>query len=197
MRILPAATQEGISMSKPSKILVIVAHPELEQSRVNKRLAAELELHEHITVHRLYDAYPHGVIDTVREQQLLLDHDRIVLQFPFFWYSSPPLLKSWMDAVLQRGWAYGPGGDKLNSKELMLAISSGGAEHMYQAGGLHNYSYSELLRPFQQTANRVGMTYLSPYIVSGIREVDDEQLTQHALKYVNHIVSAGRVSRAN
>lgn len=172
------------------KTLVIVAHPHLGESRINKRLAAELDSQENVTVHRLYEAYPNFNIDVRCEQQLLLDHERIVLQFPLFWYSSPPLLKGWMDEVFQRGWAHGSGGDKLHGKELMLAISAGSPDYMYQAGGVHNFAFSELLRPFQQTANRIGMIYLSPYIVSGIREVTDTQLEQYAAGYAHYIQTA-------
>lgn len=163
--------------------LVIVAHPNLEHSRINKRLTAELERRGNVTVHRLYEAYPDEKIDAAREQALLSAHGRIVLQFPFFWYSSPALLKKWMDVVFEHGWAHGKGGDKLNGKELLIAISSGGTQSMYQAGSFHNYSYSELLRPFQQTANLTGMIYRPPFVVSGIREVSDDQLEQYAADY--------------
>lgn len=163
--------------------LVIVAHPDLQKSRINKRLTTELEQRGHVTVHRLYETYPDEKIDVAREQALLTAHSRIVLQFPLFWYSSPALLKKWMDEVFERGWAHGTGGDKLNGKELLIAISSGGTGSMYQAGGFHNYSYSELLRPFQQTANLTGMIYRSPFVVSGIRGVSDEQLEKYAADY--------------
>ncbi|OZB99147.1 general stress protein [Paenibacillus sp. XY044] len=167
--------------------LVIVAHPDLEQSRINRRLAEELERRGNVTVHRLYETYPDEKIDIEREQALLLAHDRVVLQFPFFWYSSPSLLKKWMDEVFEFGWAHGPGGVNLKGKELIIAISSGGSPSMYQAGGFHNYSYSELLRPFQQTANLTGMIYRSPFIIGRIREVTDEQLEKYAAEYANYV----------
>lgn len=179
-------------MSKQNKTLVIVVHPKLELSRINKRLAAELDSRENITVHRLYEVYPDEAIDVEHERQLLEAHNRIVLQFPFYWYSSPYLLKKWMDSVLLSGWAYGPGGDKLHGKELLIAISTGGVQDAYQAGGFHQFSYSELLRPFQATANRVGMVYKPPYIVSGIREVTDELLEKHAADYAAYIQKAVR-----
>ncbi|XMB29125.1 NAD(P)H-dependent oxidoreductase [Paenibacillus sp. BR2-3] len=169
------------------KTLVIMAHPELNQSRINKRLAAEAEERANVTVHHLYTAYPDENIDVVHEQQLLEAHDRIVLQFPFYWYSSPSLLKKWQDTVLQYGWAYGTGGYKLHGKELIIAISSGGPQEAYQAGGPNHYTYSELLRPFQATANLLGMTFRRPFIVSGIRGISDEQLEEYASQYGNYI----------
>ncbi|AIQ12957.1 general stress protein [Paenibacillus durus] len=172
----------------------MVAHPDLETSRINKRLTAEIERRGNVTVHRLYETYPDEKIDIAREQALLRAHDRIVLQFPFFWYSSPSLLKKWMDEVFELGFAHGKGGDKLNGKELLIAISSGGAESMYQAGGFHNYSYSELLRPFQQSANLTGMIYRPPFVVGRIREVSDEQLEKYAADYADYVEGRSAIS---
>jgi len=106
-----------------------------------------------VTIHDLYERYPDERIDVKREQDLLLAHDRIVFQFPFYWYSTPPLLKKWMDEVFTYGWAYGPGGNALHDKELVLAISIGGPEHSYRAGDYNHYTMSELTRPLQATAN--------------------------------------------
>ncbi|MFC7441452.1 NAD(P)H-dependent oxidoreductase [Laceyella putida] len=65
------------------KTLVIVAHPHLNNSRVNKRWAEKLrDFSDLVTVHDLYAAYPDGSIDVAQEQALLLEHERIVFQFP-------------------------------------------------------------------------------------------------------------------
>lgn len=66
------------------KTLVIVAHPNLEQSKVNRTWMNRLQQEENVTVHNLYAHYPTLEIDVEKEQQLLLEHDRIVLQFPFY-----------------------------------------------------------------------------------------------------------------
>jgi glutathione-regulated potassium-efflux system ancillary protein KefG len=158
------------------KTLVIVAHPNLEQSKVNKTWMNRLQQEENVTVHNLYALYPHFEIDVEKEQQLLVEHDRIVLQFPFYWYSSPALLKQWQDAVLTYGFAYGSGGNKLQGKELMLAISSGGPVEAYQAGGYNHYSMSELTRPFQATANLCGMHFLPSFLLQGMMALTEERL---------------------
>src|SRR4051812_28026550 len=104
------------------KTLVLVFHPDINNSRINRRLAEEMEKQANVTVHRVYEAYPNEQIDVAAEQKLLEEHDRIVLQFPFYWYSTPPLLKKWEDEVLTYGWAYGSNGDKLRNKELLIAV---------------------------------------------------------------------------
>ena len=65
-------------------VLVLFAHPAFERSRVNRALVDEIRGVDNITVHDLYEAYPDFQIDIKREQQLLLQHDIIVLQHPFY-----------------------------------------------------------------------------------------------------------------
>jgi glutathione-regulated potassium-efflux system ancillary protein KefG len=168
------------------KTLVIVAHPNETESRANRRWAEAIGKQEGVTVHRLYESYPEWRIQVEREQELLLAHDRIILQFPFYWYSSPPLLKKWLDEVLTFNWAYGPEGTKLHGKELMLAVSTGGPQFAYQPGGYNNYTVAELLRPFQATSNLIGTVFLPIYQSNGIYQQSDAALDKSAEEYVAH-----------
>lgn len=170
------------------KTLVIAAHPNMEGSTINSTWVERLRKEEgEITVHDLYAAYPDGKIDIEREQQLLLQHDRIVFQFPFYWYSSPALLKEWQDVVLAYGWAYGSQGKNLHGKEFMLAISTGGPEAAYQAGGYNHYSMSELTKPFQAMANLTGMRFLPTFTVQGVRFLSSDEVQESAERLVEQL----------
>ncbi|MED1470079.1 NAD(P)H-dependent oxidoreductase [Bacillus salipaludis] len=169
------------------KTLVIVAHPNLEQSKVNRTWMNRLQQKENVTVHNLYAHYPTFEIDVEKEQQLLLEHDRIVFQFPFYWYSSPALLKQWQDLVLTYGWAYGSEGTNLRGKGFMLVISTGGPEEAYQAGGYNHFSISELTKPFQATANLTGMRFLPTFTKQGVRFLTNEQVLESAEELVCHL----------
>lgn len=175
------------------KTLVIVAHPQLQQSRVNKRWAAELAKHpEHVMVHELYASYASYAdkeIDVQYEQTLLADHVRVVLQFPFQWYGTPSLLKQWLDEVFTTAWLFGSGGKAVAGKELLLAISIGGMQETYQAGGLIGYTISELTRPLQVFANQVGMTMLPFFTFYGAVQATEEQIEISAREYVEHIMN--------
>ncbi|MCT4612105.1 MAG: NAD(P)H-dependent oxidoreductase [Clostridia bacterium] len=171
------------------KTLVIVAHPNFEESRVNKRWVKELEKYEDITVRNLSEVYPDEVINKEEEHKLLLSHDRIVFQHPFYWYNMPPLMRKWQDVVLEYGWAFGPGGDKLKDKEYVVAVSIGGPEVSYQAGGYNTYSISEFLKPQQQTANLAQMKYLAPFKTHRSVVLTDEELEKSAKDYVAHILN--------
>jgi glutathione-regulated potassium-efflux system ancillary protein KefG len=170
------------------KILVIVAHPHLkEKSRANLLRVQMLEDHPSVTVHDLYRAYPNWTIDVQHEQQLLLDHDRIVLQYPFFWYNVPPLLKKWFDDVLKYGWAYGTNGVKLKGKQFILAITTGGAGDEYQAGAYNWFSISEFVKPIQATIARCNGMFLPSFVTYHIDHLSDEELKLEAEKYVHYI----------
>ncbi|AKO91653.1 NAD(P)H-dependent oxidoreductase [Priestia filamentosa] len=170
------------------KVLVIIAHPAIEQSTVNKAWMEELKKHDNITVHELYQEYKEE-IDVKREQELCEAHDRIVWQFPFYWYSSPSLLKEWQDKVLTYGWAYGANGNALHGKELILAVTTGSGEEKYRAGGLNHYSMSELLKPFQATSNLIGTTFLPSYLFYGTSEATKEEIQKSAKEYAEYILT--------
>lgn len=175
--------------------LVIVAHPDIANSRVNRRWMEEALTAPGVTVHELYGAYPNWAVDVLREQNMLSYHDRIVLQFPFYWYSCPALLKKWFDDVLAYGWAYGPGGITLNGKEWLLAVACGGPRESYQAGGFNHYAMSELLKPFQATANLIGALYLPPFVMHSTINASEAEVEASAKAYLNHILDQGLAPR--
>ena len=166
-----------------SRILLIYAHREPAASRVNRALLNAAATLPNVTVHDLMTRYPDFRIDVEHEQRLLLEHDAVVLQFPFYWYSTPAILKEWQDAVLSYGFAYGTGGDKLRGKKLMIATTTGGPAEAYQAGGFNQYTMSELLRPLQATANLAGMSYQPIFSALGVRTLDDAALDRVATAY--------------
>lgn len=182
-----------------SRILVVLAHPDLAASRVNRAMVEAVRDLPGVTVHDLYAAYPDGRIDVAREQALAQAHDVIVFQHPVYWYSAPALLKEWQDRVLAYGWAYGSGGDALVGKTFFSAVSTGGPREAYQAGGHNNFALGELLRPFQQMANFVRMTFVPPFVFNGALTADDDAIAQHARLWRAHLqtlLQAGDVARA-
>lgn len=160
------------------RLLILFAHPVLEQSRVNRRLLAEAREVTGVTIHDLYEAYPTLAIDVQREQRLLLDHDVIVFQHPFYWYSTPAILKEWQDLVLEHGWAYGHGGTQLRGKITLNAITTGGPETAYRHEGYNRFTIRELLAPWDQTAHLCGMRFLAPFVVhAALRVSGDADMT--------------------
>jgi len=177
---------EGVSpdtVAVKKRVLVLFAHPALEKSRVNRVLIRDLDRIEGVTFHDLYEAYPDFDVDVEREQALLVEHDVIVLHHPFFWYSTPPLIKQWEDLVLEHGWAYGREGTALRGKVMMSAITTGGREVAYQPGGHNRFTIAELLRPIEQTAVLCGLDYLPPFVVYGTHGMPQHEIAAHAADY--------------
>lgn len=152
------------------KVLVLSAHHTPEESRINQRAVKALSTIPDVTVHELWQAYPDYQIDVEREQQLLLEHDSIVLLFPLWWYSSPAILKLWQDLVLTYGFAYGDQGKALYNKELLVMTSTGGQKEAYTLGGVNLFPLETVLSPFRLMANKTGMTWLPPVAINGANE---------------------------
>jgi glutathione-regulated potassium-efflux system ancillary protein KefG len=174
-------------------ILIQFAHPAIHKSRVNRALLAAAAGAEGVTVNDLYATYPDFLIDVRREQRLLRQHDVIVFQHPFFWYSTPALLKEWLDLVLEFGFAYGTGGTALNGKVMLNAITSGGSEAAYQHDGHNRFEIQELLAPFDQTAHLCGMRYLPPFVVPATFRLGAAEIAEHAACYRRVLEALRRV----
>jgi len=165
------------------KILIIVVHPDIEKSVINKRWMEELKKYpEKYTVHSLYDAYPDEKIDVAKEQQLVESYDRIVFQFPFYWFSSPPLLKKWFDEVLLYGWAYGSKSNyKVGGKKITLAVTAGIDEEGYSASGKYKYTMNELFRPYELTFDYIKADYPEPFVYYGIENDPSEEWVERSV----------------
>jgi len=164
-------------------ILILFAHPKFEQSRTNKALIQNIKSKAGVTFHDLYEHYPDFHIDVPFEKSLLTQHDVIIWHHPFYWYSCPPLMKQWIDLVLEFGWAYGPDGNALNGKTCLQVITTGGSRAVYCSEGKNFYSINEFLRPFEQTARLCGMQYLAPFSVMGTHQLSEEELKKYADQY--------------
>lgn len=150
---------------------------------MHARLVKAVPDHPELTFHDLYEAYPRLDIEVRREQALLSGHDVIVLQFPFYWYSTPPMLKQWQDLVLEHGWAYGSKGTALKGKTLLCAMSTGGRSDAYRPEGFNRFSVRQLLAPIEQTARLCGMRFLPPWLVSGTHRMLDADIDAAGREY--------------
>jgi glutathione-regulated potassium-efflux system ancillary protein KefG len=171
-----------------ASILILFAHPVYEKSRINRQLIDHVADLEHVTVQDLYEVYPDFDIDVAHEQELLLKHDIIVFHHPFYWYSVPPILKQWIDLVLEHGWAYGKNGTQLRNKKLFNAFSSGGSFASYQKEGHNRYTITELMAPFDQTAFLCKMTYYPPFAVHNSHLLTPDETAAFAQDYRQVIV---------
>ena len=178
-----------------AKLIVYYAHPGHQFSQVNRSMARIAAGLERITFVDLYAEYPRFEIEVAREQGRLLDHDVIVLQFPMFWYSTPSLIKEWQDLVLEHGFAYGSGGDRLAGKRVQLAISAAGPEDAYARNGYQHFPIRTFLTPLEQTARLCKMEFVAPYVLYGsLHAPNNGSLDAHLAGY-RRLIEAHRDDR--
>ncbi|CAH0416662.1 NAD(P)H-dependent oxidoreductase [Periweissella fabaria] len=165
------------------KTLIIVAHPDYKQSSTQQFLQHQVPQDSEVTWHLLDDI---NDLDVAVEQQLLRDHQRIIFQFPLYWYSVPVSLRQWQDAVLTRGFAYGTNA-VLAGKEFGIVVSLGEPINEYQAGGREYYTISELLKPLQAMANKLQWRYLKPLVISQFDYMTDAQRLDLVVNYQQYV----------
>lgn len=166
-----------------NKILILFAHPLFEKSNANKAMVTNIPDSPNITFHDLYQEYPDFDIDIKREQELLVLHDIIIWHHPMYWYSCPPLLKQWIDLVLEHGWAYGREGHALKGKLLLQALTTGGRKENYCATGSDRFTILQLMEPFCQTTKVCNMVYLPPFVVHGTHSMREEDYLKYGVLY--------------
>lgn len=144
--------------------IVYIAHPDSKSSSSQQFLLSSgqalsqahfVDLQEEFDLNHAFSAE--------KEQERLLKYQRIIFQFPLYWYQAPAVLKEWIDTVFEEGNINPNFGLKLAGKELGLVVVAGIKAEHFQPGGREGISLSDLLSPYQALANYFQMTYLMPF----------------------------------
>jgi putative NADPH-quinone reductase len=172
-----------------TKTLILLFHPDLSRSKANAALAAVAANVPGVEIVNMQSAYPSGMDmfrDGEREAARLLSADRILLQFPIQWYSTPPLLKAWQDAVLTRMYyiAYESEGRQLEGRPLMIAATAGNVPEAYRHGGRNLLPMIEILAPLRATAHRCGLVWADPFILYKADRLETGELEAASADYV-------------
>ncbi|KAB0495017.1 NAD(P)H-dependent oxidoreductase [Pseudomonas vancouverensis] len=125
--------------------------------------------------------------DIQGELDKLLWADLLILNFPVFWFSTPAMLKGWIDRVLVSGICYGgkrfydQGG--LAGKKALVTVTLGGREHMFGEGAIHG-PLEDMLRPLLRgTLAYVGFDVLEPFVAWHVPYISDEARQQFLVDY--------------
>lgn len=174
------------------KTVVILAHNNYENSLSNKTIANELQQKaENIEIRNLIQLYPDYKIDIEAEQKALVEAENIVLQFPFFWYSTPAILKAWIDDVMQYGFAFGSTWDKLVWKNFVISFTTWAPAEVYNDKEWVN-KINDFLTPFKWLSDMIQTNYLDPLIsynmsyIPGVHNKDE--ITQKAISHSDSLI---------
>lgn len=123
--------------------------------------------------------------DVVAEQKKLLDADAVILQFPLWWYSTPAILKGWIERVYAFGFAYGYkngtnefrfGEGILKGKKALVSVYTGGPQADYSPRGV-NGPIEQLLFPLTHGALFYpGMEVLPTHVIHGAAFITPDQV---------------------
>jgi glutathione-regulated potassium-efflux system ancillary protein KefF len=179
---------EPAQSASRSPVYVLAAHPNLRESRVNRRLQEAARGLAGVDVNDLYTSSVDYEFDVPREQARAEAAQLIVLLHPIQWYSMPALMKLWFDDVLTFGWAYG-GGTALRGKDLWLVATTGGSEASYHPQDYNRYFFDAFLPPYEQTAALCGMRFLPPMLLHGAHRAGEEQIAAHVSTFRERLVT--------
>lgn len=125
--------------------------------------------------------------DILDEVEKLLWCDLLILNFPLFWFSTPAILKGWIDRVLLSGLTYGGkrfydrGG--LKGKKAMITLTVGSRPHMLADGGVHGPLEDMLRHLLQGTIYYTGMSALPPFVAWHVPYISDEERAEFLKAY--------------
>ncbi|TPR18823.1 flavodoxin family protein [Apilactobacillus timberlakei] len=171
------------------KTLVIVSHPEYDNSMTESFLNQcqnDIDEVDWLVLDHLTDNYE---FDVDKEQKRLIKYDRILLQFPMYWYSSPALLKKYEDDIFTRSFTYANEDGKLKDKELGIITTLGEPLKNYTVGGSEGFSINEILKPYQALAFKAGMKFIKPFAVDQFAYMTDDEKGKLLVDYRNYLTN--------
>ena len=139
--------------------LFIVGNPNASNSRFLAHAEAELRP-KGLQWLPLTEEHIEGKFDIEKHQSIIDNVDTLVMHFPMYWYSSPALVKSWLDSLLTPGWAFPSSTSHLRGKRMLLSITTGSPLDTFQQSGSNEKTLDELLLPFERMAKYCGMNWL-------------------------------------
>lgn len=155
------------------RTLIVIAHPKIDDSSSQAFFKAGAKSIETATWHPLVEPF-----DVREERALLMEADRIILQFPLYWYQAPSSLPKWLNEVWSVDFA-----SRLKNKQLAVVLTLGRQLQDYQPGAAVGVTLSDLLSPYVALANTCEMTWVPPLIVAQFARMTEAQRQNLLIRY--------------
>lgn len=168
------------------KTLVIIAHPDPSHSSLQSFLKESCRHLSNVSIIDIAETIQSIDVSTVH--QLITTHDRLIFQFPMYWYAAPDILYKWIENIFTPSLYK----EKLKGKEFGIVINTGQKLSAFQAGAKEHFTIPELLRPFQALAYKCQMTYLPPFTISLFSYLPEEKKKELLIAYQQYLTKENK-----
>lgn len=127
--------------------------------------------------------------DGTREIKRLSHYDRIVFQFPLYWYQAPAILKIWFDQTFSDQTNLEWAKSHLREKQFGLVVVAGSGRNKYQRGGAAGVTISELVSPYLAWANYFDLEFIPPFVLYQFHYLSEKEKQALILDYVCYLLN--------
>ncbi|MCD7901363.1 MAG: NAD(P)H-dependent oxidoreductase [Bacteroides sp.] len=147
-------------MNESGKVLILLAHPNINTSRANKEMIDFVRDEDGVVV---IDLYEHATeeFDLDFWSRQMSEASALIFQFPLYWMSAPYMLKRWQDEVF----IHLSKSPIILGKPCLVVTSTGSEQESYRSRGRNRYTIDEILRPYQASILHAGMTWRTPIVI--------------------------------
>ena len=170
------------------KILIILGHNNMERSKVNKAMIEQAKTLDNVTVIDLYQRYGGSKVGDMDKKKIEEDREKmiasdiIINQFPFHWYTSPPMTDNWREYALGWNWAFG-NKFALENKITTVAYTAGEVAEDYTKKGRSIYDSDEFIKRFEAAAKYCKMKWIKNFKVVGASHMEQDVIEKEASRY--------------
>jgi len=119
--------------------------------------------------------------DLRSEMDKLVNADILNFNFPLWWFSTPAILKGWIDRVLAYGFAYG--GEygmwkegRFKGKKAFITVTTGTPADAYQLTGRNKRTLNDILTNIHEGVfELIGYEVIDPFVAYGVSRIPIEQ----------------------
>lgn len=171
------------------KVLVLVCHPNLEDSQSQQfLLQTGQSMAETVDYYDLASHYKEtGAFQTSVELERLGQYDRIIFQFNLYWYQAPYILKVWLDQVFDEKLDQSLAFRILSGKDLGLVVITGSKASKYQVASGHGVTLDEVLSPYRAFAKYWQMNFLPYFSIHQLSSKSPVEEWTIMLEYITYL----------
>jgi len=187
------AVEQPSLQTAPLKVLMVVAHDSKQSltyslyDAISEFLAPKnnlellnLDLYEH--AHEI-PFYTHDMQQLEassffqKNKGLIMQADRLILFFPVYWYSTPAILKAWIDLITHYAWQYkgGESAQPLHHITKVLSINSSNAKQPWYKFMVEH----PVQRQISNTFKFMGMKSVKNYMICDVYAITPKLYTSH------------------